>query len=121
MHTIEADIQTLAGETIFQPTRIEALLNQLNRIQEKIQSYTMAKDAQMEIVLPKYSLKFRCNPSQMTATNDANRSSTAESSSIPIITNRRSTRRLQSHPYLKPSDIGGRNQRFPENGEMDDY
>ena len=121
MHTVEADINALARETIFQPTRIEALLNQLNRIQEKLQTYTMTKDSQMQIVLPKYSLKFQCNPPQTTVTNDANRSSTAESSNTPVTTATRSGRRFHSHPYRKPSCTGQRNHRLPENTEPDHY
>jgi len=39
LQTIKADIETLAREPIFQPERMEALLNQLNQIQEKLETY----------------------------------------------------------------------------------
>jgi hypothetical protein len=110
------DIETLAAEPIFQPRRMEALLVQLNQIQEKIQTYQMTKDTELNIVLPKYTLQFQCTP---TTTTDTNELSETESSNLRDNPGRRFSRRNNSHPYRKPSASVLKKNTLPQNGEAD--
>jgi hypothetical protein len=71
LEAINGDIKTLAAEPIFQPRRMETLLAQLNQIQEKLQTYEMKKDTELEIVMPKYKLQFQCIPTPVTDTTES--------------------------------------------------
>ncbi len=116
MQIIKVDIETLARETIFQPERIEALSNQLNQNQEKLETYEMTKDAELQIVLPKYTIKFQCNPISTTETNE---SSETESLSVRGNIGRRSSRRHKLHPYRKASASVQKKNTSSRNDETD--
>jgi len=116
LETIKADIETLAREPIFQPERMEALLNQLKQIQEKLETYKMTKDSELQIVVPKYTLKFQCTP---VSTSDIIESFETEPSDLQDNSGRRSSRRNQFHPYRKIPDSVGKKNILSQNGETD--
>jgi hypothetical protein len=116
LQTIKADIETLAREPIFQPERMEALLNQLNQIQEKLETYKMTKDTELEIVVPKYTLKFQCIPA---STSDIIESPESEPSDLQDNCGKRSSRRNEFHPYKKIPRSFGKKNILSQNGERD--
>ncbi len=95
---------------------MEALLTQLNQIQEKLQTYQMTKDVERTIVLPKYTLKFECTPT--TTTTDTNESSETESQNLRDNSARRSNRRYHVHPYRR-APVTIQKNILPQNGETD--
>jgi hypothetical protein len=98
LQTIKIDIETFARESIFQPERIEALLTQLNQIQEKLETYETTKEVELQIVMPKYIIKFQCVPRSTTDTTEL---SEPESSNLQDDSRKKSKRHNRSHPYKK--------------------
>jgi hypothetical protein len=70
LQSIKVDIETLALEPIFQAKRMEALLTQLNQIQEQLETYEMTKDTELQFIVPKHIIKFHCIPASKTDTMD---------------------------------------------------
>ena len=113
LQTITGDIKTLAGESIFQPKRMEALLNQLNDIQKKLETYDVTKNTELEIVVPKYTLKFECI---VTSTNDTSAASPSESSNLQDNVRNKSGHHRKFHPYKnRPNKVSSKNMSSYDN------
>ncbi len=116
LQTIRTDIETLARETTFQPSREEGLSTQLNQIQEKLVTYKVTKDIELPIGLPKYALKFECIPATTATTNE---SSETEPSNLQDDSVRSSNRQQRHHPYRSlPAAVPRRNI-SSRNGDTD--
>ncbi len=75
----------------------------------------MTKDTELQIVVPKYTLKFQCIP---VSTSDIIESPETELSDLQDNSGRRSSRRNQFHPYKIPGSVGKKNI-LSQNGETD--
>jgi hypothetical protein len=115
LQIISTDIETLVAEPIHQPKRMEALLTQLNQVQEKLQTYEVTKDTKLEIEMPTYKLQFQC---VATPTTDTNELFMPESSNPQNNTRKtRSSNKQKFHPYAKASANGRANDTRSNNDE----